>query len=103
MIKVETHQADQIRTLFIKGVLDYSTISEFKDAIDDLSDISKVVIDFTSLDFIDSTGIGAILDLIYNASDKQISVEFKGLNDDVKDIFDMIGVFRVIESLRRRI
>jgi anti-anti-sigma factor len=101
-LAVEVSEANSVSTLLIKGVLDYSTINKFNDCVRDLSGISKVIIDFTSLEFIDSTGIGAILELIYTSNEEGIFIEFKGLNEEIKDIFNTVGVFRVIEALQRR-
>jgi anti-anti-sigma factor len=101
-LTVETSLDQGTRTFYIKGVLDYSTISNFNDCVNDLGGISNIVVDLTSLDFIDSTGIGAILELLYTSSEKEIVLEIDGINEEVKDIFNTVGVFRVIEALQRR-
>jgi stage II sporulation protein AA (anti-sigma F factor antagonist) len=89
-------------TLFVRiiGLMDYSTIDHFQVEIPD--SITKIVIDFTKLDFIDSTGIGAILAIIYNAKERDRQVEFAGLNDTVMDLFETVGVFRVMAALKKR-
>jgi anti-anti-sigma factor len=88
-------------TLLVKiiGLLDYSTMDDFQLEIPD--SIIKIVIDFTNLDFIDSTGIGAILGIVYNAKEHDRNVEFIGLNQTIVDLFETIGVFRVMEALKR--
>jgi stage II sporulation protein AA (anti-sigma F factor antagonist) len=88
-------------TLFVQiiGLMDYSTMDDFQLEIP--SSVTKVVIDFTDLDFIDSTGIGAILGIIYSTKESDRNVEFIGLNQTVIDLFETIGVFRVMEALKR--
>jgi stage II sporulation protein AA (anti-sigma F factor antagonist) len=80
-------------TLFVQiiGLMDYSTMDDFQLEIP--SSVTKVVIDFTDLDFIDST--------IYSTKESDRNVEFIGLNQTVIDLFETIGVFRVMEALKR--
>ncbi|MCY9666527.1 STAS domain-containing protein [Paenibacillus alginolyticus] len=89
-------------TLFVSiiGLMDYSTLDQFHLEIPD--SITKVVIDFNELEFIDSTGIGAILGVIHNARELNLNVEFMGLNETIIDLFETVGVFRVMEALKKR-
>lgn len=88
-------------TLFIQimGVMDYSTIESFQIEIPENAD--KIAVDFSGLEFIDSTGIGSILTLIYEARDRNKDIEFEGLNHEVRELFETVGVFRIMEALRR--
>lgn len=86
-------------TFFVKltGLMDYSTVDNFQVDIPD--NITHIVIDFSGLDFIDSTGIGSILSIIYAAGERGIGVEFIGLNQDTQELFETVGVYRVKEAL----
>lgn len=86
-------------TFFVKvtGLMDYSTVDNFKVDIPD--NITNIVIDFSGLDFIDSTGIGSILSIIYAAGDRGIGVKFKGLNKETQELFETVGVYRIKEAL----
>lgn len=88
-------------TLFVRiiGLMDYSTVDNFK--VDFPDNINKIVVDFSGLDFIDSTGIGSILSIIHTASDRGLDVEFAGLNEGTRELFDTVGVYRVMEALLR--
>ncbi|MFC0213601.1 STAS domain-containing protein [Paenibacillus chartarius] len=96
---LETHNEvhGEICTIKIIGLLDYSTIDSFKADIPNL--INKIIVDFTSLDFIDSTGIGAVLSILYEASARGIGVEFAGLNEAVNELFSTVGVFQIMKGL----
>jgi anti-anti-sigma factor len=89
-------------TLYVKiiGLMDYSTIDRFQLDIPD--HIAKLVVDFSALDFIDSSGIGAVLSIIYYASERDLSVEFEGLHHTVSELFETVGVFRIMETLQKR-
>jgi anti-anti-sigma factor len=86
--------------LSLEGVLDYSTISIFNQSIEKLTDISRVMIDFSNMEFIDSTGIGAILDFIYLGKERKFKVQLIGLQQDVKDLFETVGVFQILNALQ---
>ncbi|WP_170163496.1 STAS domain-containing protein [Brevibacillus gelatini] len=79
------------------GLMDYSTVDNFMVEIPD--NITKIVIDFSGLDFIDSTGIGSILSIIHAAADRGIVVTFEGLNKETDELFELVGVYIIKEAL----
>lgn len=92
---------DDVCTIGIAGVLDYSTIDLCEDQILDMPDEAKrIIIDFAELEFTDSTGIGAIINLIYLAKEKNIDIEFLSLNEEIADVFETVGVFRIIAAFK---
>jgi stage II sporulation protein AA (anti-sigma F factor antagonist) len=99
---LETHDFVKGNTLYIEiiGFMDYSTIDHFN--VDIPAGINRIIINFKKLDFIDSTGIGAVLSLIYRSVDRGVQVDFEGLEEPVKELFDTIGIFRIIEALQQR-
>jgi anti-anti-sigma factor len=94
------HEGDTA-TLKINGVLDISTIDIFSTQIDQLLDVSLLKIDFSNLEFIDSTGIGSIMELIYLAQEKRFKIHLKGMNETTKEIFEIVGLFTILESLQK--
>ncbi|MBP1153982.1 MULTISPECIES: STAS domain-containing protein [unclassified Paenibacillus] len=101
-MSLETQYETKGSIFYIKivGLMDYSTIDNFNVEIPEK--ITEIVVDFSALEFIDSTGIGAILSIIYKAVDRGIVVEFVSLNETVGELFDTVGVFRIIEALQKR-
>ncbi|MFC4401655.1 STAS domain-containing protein [Gracilibacillus xinjiangensis] len=88
--------------LRVGGVLDYSTIEPFTEEVRSIKQgIKKVSIDFRGLEFIDSTGIGAIINLVHEANSKQFEVELEGISSDTREVFETIGVFQIMETLQR--
>lgn len=93
---------NDICTLRVQGVLDYSTINPFIQQIQSIeAELSKVIVDFTDLEFIDSTGIGVIINLVHEALDKKFEVELDGINEDTRELFETIGVFQIMETLQQ--
>lgn len=87
--------------LSVSGVLDFSTMGPFVEEIHSIEEgIKKVIVDFKDLEFIDSTGIGAIINLVHEARAKQFDVEIQGVRDEIEELFEMIGVFQILETLQ---
>ena len=103
-LKLEVEDYNSACILKIIGLLDYSTIDVneiINEKIEEVLKFNKIIIDFSALEFIDSTGVGAILGLIYSAKNTGSSIEFRNMNSNVRELFETIGIFRVIESLLR--
>lgn len=100
-LSVETDKQNNVITIKLTGILDISTASLFNQREIQLEDIDLMLIDFSQLVFIDSTGIGFILDILYLSEDQGFPIRFSGLKDDVKEIFETVGVFKILETLQR--
>ncbi|UHA60844.1 STAS domain-containing protein [Metabacillus litoralis] len=88
-------------TIFVKGELDISTVNHFINECKKLEGVTLVNLNLANLAFIDSTGIGAILELIYLSKEKHIQLKIIESNQDIKDIFDTMGIMRVLEAIQR--
>ncbi len=101
IVRLEMKQHIQGSTLRVEiiGLMDYSTIDDFELGIPD--NVTKIIVDLAGLDFIDSTGIGAFLSMIYDASERGSTVEFVSMNNVITELFDTIGIFRIMESLQK--
>lgn len=89
-------------TLKVSGFLDYSSMDPFIKGIRSIEEgIEKVIVNFGELEFIDSTGIGAIINLAHEANDRHFEVELVGMNPEVRDLFETIGVFDIMSSLQK--
>jgi anti-anti-sigma factor len=87
----------------LEGELDIATVDLLHEHVDHMAQAqySSVMIDFSKLVFIDSTGIGAILRVIYLARDKGFAVELEGMNSNINEIFETVGVMRVLTALKK--
>ena len=83
----------------LDGVLDYSTVDTFDFFSKTKEFVTELEVDFSELEFIDSTGIGAILSILHSASSLNAKVDFVGMTDDTKELFETIGVFEIKKSL----
>jgi anti-anti-sigma factor len=101
-VKVSKDIQDNICTLRVRGVLDYSTMNPFLRETESIEkETAKVIIDFTGLDFIDSTGIGSIINLVHESADKNMEIQLTGMKEEVKHLFDTVGLFSIMEMLQK--
>jgi anti-anti-sigma factor len=91
-VKNGTYEVDII------GVMDYATVDDFNHVTEIPDNVKDCVINFSELEFTDSTGIGLIISIIYAASNHKIPVKFMDLSPDVKEVFDTIGIFKILEA-----
>lgn len=86
----------------INGVLDISTAYIIEEVLAELPEASKIeqlILDFTNLEFIDSTGIGSIMTAIHYAVERQFEIKLENIKDSTREIFEMMGIFQIIDNL----
>jgi anti-anti-sigma factor len=103
MLMVETQKTESVYSIVVEGVLDIATVDILHERVDQLEkeDFTLLTVDFSKLLFIDSTGIGAILRVIYLSRDKGFSVKLDGMSENIKDIFETVGVMRILATLQK--
>jgi anti-anti-sigma factor len=84
-------------TIFLEGTLDIEVTEVVDNEIRPLLDsFTHVVIDFSKLEFIDSTGIGLLLDVVQALQSKNIEVRMKNLSEDIKEIFEILEIDAIV-------
>ena len=88
----------------LKGQLDLHTAQDFKNKVKkQLSNkINNIVLDLEAIDFIDSSGIGAILSLYKKIENKGGEVVIINMSPTLNRIFELSGVLKIIESYSSR-
>lgn len=101
-LTIQQEKIGNVMTLHLKGVLDISTTNEIDQYLPLINEsIEKLIVDFNNVHFIDSTGVGTVMALIFLSADHQFKLEFVGINDMTDQIFEMVGVYQVLESVQR--
>ncbi|MGG3564869.1 STAS domain-containing protein [Neobacillus rhizosphaerae] len=98
---VEMQNKKECTFIQLKGILDITTIEDFVTQIEVLPEVHSLILDFSNLEFIDSTGIGAIMELIYLAKENNFSIELQGMDEGIKQIFEVVGLFMIMKVLKR--
>ncbi|MFW6238770.1 MAG: anti-sigma F factor antagonist [Halanaerobiales bacterium] len=83
----------------LKGDLDMHSAPEFKTKVAEKLEernYNALILNFKGVDFIDSTGIGAILGRYRNLSNEGCEVVLVGLNPQVKKVFELSGLLKLM-------
>lgn len=83
------------------GELDHNSAEEVRVKIDDRIDrdnIEKVILDFSGVTFMDSSGIGAVLGRYKKLSNKGGKLCVAESNKNVNRIFELAGLYKVIKN-----
>ncbi len=90
-------------TVQLEGELDHCSADRIRASLDALiadQGIKRLVIDLKKLTFMDSSGIGVIIGRYRTLSRRNGSVAVKGANPTVERIFQMSGLYQIIEKCR---
>ncbi|GAV23151.1 STAS domain-containing protein [Carboxydothermus pertinax] len=101
MLNVKSRLEGKTVRLSLEGVLDISTVDTFNSQTEKLSGISELVLDMAGLEFIDSSGIGAILQIVRLSQEKGFTVSLENANENISELLNTVGLFQIIETLRK--
>lgn len=94
-------KTNEVLTFYLNEDVDDYQISLIKDECIQLIDSlhpTKVILDFSEVDFVDSTGIGFVLGRYKQCSSSQCELVLRGLNQHHRVIFAMSGLFHLIKE-----
>ncbi|MHC6180687.1 anti-sigma F factor antagonist [Clostridium sp. JNZ X4-2] len=84
----------------IKGELDHHSAEEVRNKIDDRLDrdgLDKLIMDFSGVSFMDSSGIGVVIGRYKKLNLKNGAMCIAGATDLVKRVFELSGLFKIIK------
>ena len=95
---IDVVQASGVTVVAPRGDLDLATVDEIKRALARVLDggQSRVVVDLGGVGFIDSSGMGAMVAAMKQARAAGGDLRFCGLQNDVRDIFELTRLARAI-------
>jgi anti-anti-sigma factor len=100
-LQIKKIEKDSKLILKLSGVLDLSTANSLMAELDSIGNVKELVIDLENVEFIDSTGIGAIMEFIYQSQTSQYHFTLANY-DNFKEILDTVGLFEIIRALQGR-
>lgn len=86
--------------VYMMGELDHHSAEEVRSKIDDRLDrdeVEMLIMDFTNVTFMDSSGIGVVIGRYKKLSLKKGEVCITNVNNSVKRVFDLSGMFKIIK------
>jgi anti-sigma B factor antagonist len=83
-------------TLSVAGRLDTSTAGELESEIQNLSEVSSLIIDFSGLEYISSAGLRVLLQA-HKAFAKKSGLKIINANETVLEIFEVTGFKDILD------
>jgi len=100
-MKISIEEIDGNIVAILEGSLDTPAAREAETIMDPLNDVvgKNIILDCTHLEYISSAGLRIFLGILQNAEEKGGQVYIKGLNDDVRAIFDLTGFSNIFQFI----
>ena len=96
-MKVTSSKNGSTCTLTVEGKIDMINAPELEEAVkSNLPKCDKMIFDFTNADYITSAGLRV---LVYAQRElmKKGGVEITGVNDSIKNVFTVTGIYKVLK------
>lgn len=99
-LSVEKEVQGLTTILKLLGILDISTSNVIDPYLDEIDHIDILIFDFSGLEFIDSTGIGSIMNAIYLSKEKNFKLKLQGVDKLTNEVFEMVGLYQILNTLQ---
>ncbi len=88
-----------LRIISCQGRMDANSSPKFKEYLKSLLDKgdTRLVITMDEVEFLDSSGLGALVACMRKAKEKKGEIKISGLRPEVRTIFDMTRVSRLFD------
>ncbi|APM40399.1 anti-sigma F factor antagonist [Clostridium kluyveri] len=83
----------------MEGELDHHSTEEVRNKIDnqlDVEGINKLILDFSQVSFMDSSGIGVVIGRYKRLNAKKGKICIVGVSPSVRRVFELSGMFKII-------
>jgi anti-anti-sigma factor len=87
-------------TFILEGILDITTANVMDPYLEEIDNIEVLVIDLSQLEFLDSTGIGSIMNAIYLSQEKDFKIKLQGIDELTDQIFETVGLYQILKAMQ---
>lgn len=97
-LKVDLKKDGELLFVDLQGDLDINSNKEFKEKVNSVQGVKKIIVNCENLSYIDSTGLGAFISIYKNIKEKGEKLVITGLKPHIKKIFlitDLDKVFGI--------
>lgn len=83
----------------IAGQLDAFTTPDVKAEFKNLTDSRhyKLILNFEQVDYVNSTGIGAVVAVAQQVRRRKGDLKLYGMKPDIRKVFDLVGASKILE------
>lgn len=97
-MSVEINVVGEVVTAYLSGELDHHTAKEMRDAIDSAVELNMptlLVLDFKSISFMDSSGIGLVMGRYKNLIKTGAELHISGTSPQIYKVMKLAGIERL--------
>lgn len=101
---IKFENLDNSLVVTLMGELDHHSAEEVRVKIDDRVDrnnISNLILDFSGVTFMDSSGIGVIIGRYKKMSLRKGEISIVAINRNIKRVFELSGIFKIIKTYEK--
>ena len=99
-LKVNVEVQPEVTIFKLKGILDISTNKVIDSYLNNLSNTKEVILDLSELEFIDSTGIGSIINAIYMSQEEHFILKLTGVDESIQEVFETVGLYQILKTIQ---
>lgn len=98
-MEIDVREQGSCHLVVCRGRMDADASGPFKERIACLcaGGVTKLVVDLSGVDFLDSSGLGALVACLRKAREKHGDIKLAGLRPEVKSIFEITRVSRLFQ------
>lgn len=96
-LKVDLKKNGELLFVDLQGDLDINSNKEFKEKVNSVQGVKKIIVNCENLSYIDSTGLGAFISIYKNIKEKGEKLVITGLKPHIKKIFLITDLDKVFE------
>lgn len=96
-LKVDLKKDGELLFVDLQGDLDINSNKEFKEKVNSVQEIKKIIVNCENLSYIDSTGLGAFISIYKHIKEKGEKLVITGLKPHIKKIFFITDLDKVFE------
>lgn len=98
-MEIEVREQSSCLVVLCRGRMDAEASGPFKERIAGLcaSGVTRLVVDLSGVDFLDSSGLGALVACLRKVREKHGDIKLAGLRPEVKSIFEITRVSRLFQ------
>ena len=96
-LKIRVSRDGNTATVVATGEIDLSTVDELRSAVTEAAeDVEKLLLDLTEVEFIDSAGLGGLLELRSTLRSRNVTLEISAGEGPVKQAMEITGLSELL-------
>ena len=96
-LKVDLKKDGELLFVDLQGDLDINSNKEYKEKVNSVQGVKKIIVNCENLSYIDSTGLGAFISIYKHIKEKGEKLVITGLKPHIKKIFLITDLDKVFE------